>query len=233
MDGSDTRQRSPFIMSRGLKIPKHPQVTRGRVRGALKEDAYERKECDAVMRVVRPGDVVLELGGGIGYMSTLLSVRQKVARVISYEANPALIPYIKSMHEANEVTNVDLRNALLSPQAGDPLPFYVRRNFLASSMDRDADPDSVTEEVPIMQHAIGPVIETEQPNVLVCDIEGAEADLLPAGDWSGLRAAVIELHPQWIGQSGVQAVFDAMQRAGLTYFPKASEAKVVTFRKAW
>jgi hypothetical protein len=69
--------------------------------------------------------------------------------------------------------------------------------------------------------------------VLVCDIEGAEAELLPAGDWSGLRAAVVELHPQWIGQAGVQAVFDAMQRAGLTYFPRASQAKVVTFRKGW
>ena len=50
---------------------------------------------------------------------------------------------------------------------------------------------------------------------------------------SSLRVAIIELHPQWIGQSGVQAVFDAMSKAGLTYFPKASESKVVTFRKDW
>lgn len=233
MDGGDTPTRDPYLFSRGMKIPKNPQITRGRVRAALRQDAYERKECDAVMRVVRPGDKVLELGGGIGYMSTLLSARKKVSRVVSYEANPALIPYIRSMHAANGVTNVDLRNALLSPEPGDPVPFYVRKNFLASSMDREADPDTVVEEVPIMQHAIGPVIAQERPDVLVCDIEGAEAHLLPAGDWSSLRVAVIELHPQWIGQSGVQAVFDAMHRAGLTFFPKASEAKVVTFRKGW
>lgn len=232
MDG-DAAPRTPFIRSRGLKIPKHPQLTTGRVRGALREGTYERKECDAVMRVVRRGDRVLELGGGIGYMSTLLSVKKKVDRIVSYEANPALIPYIRSVHEANDVTNVDLRNALLSPEAGAPVPFYIRRNFLGSSMDRAADPDSITEEVQIDRHALAPVLEELRPEVLVCDIEGAEADLLPAGDWSCLRAAVIELHPQWIGQAGVQAVFDAMQRAGLTYFPKASEAKVVTFRKGW
>lgn len=232
MDGAE-RPRDPYISSRGLKIPKHPQITRGRIRGALKKNAYERKECDAVMRVVREGDRVLELGGGIGYMSTLLSVRKRVASVVSYEANPALIPYIRSVHAANGVTNVDLRNALLAPRAGDPVPFYIRRNFLASSLDRDADPDSVTEAVEIVQHPVGPVLEAEKPDVLVCDIEGAEAELLPAADWSCLRAAVIELHPQWIGQSGVQAVFDAMHRAGLTYFPRASEAKVVTFRKDW
>lgn len=58
--------KDPFLHSRGMKIPKHPQLTTGRIRGALKSDEYEKKECDAVMRVVRPTDTVLELGGGIG-----------------------------------------------------------------------------------------------------------------------------------------------------------------------
>jgi FkbM family methyltransferase len=231
MDG--TPGPSPFIRSRGLKIPKHPGLTTGRVRGALRDGTYERKECDAVMRVVREGDRVLELGGGLGYVSSLIAVKKKPSQITTYEANPALIPYIRSVHEANGVVGVDLRNALLAPEAGDPVPFYVRRNFLASSLDREADPDSIVEETRIMQHPVGPVLEDLRPDVLVCDIEGAEAQLLPAADWSSLRAAVIELHPQWIGQAGVQAVFDAMHRAGLTYFPKASEAKVVCFRKDW
>ena len=237
MDGSGGEgtegSRSPFIRSRGLNIPKHPELTTGRTRGALRDGLYERKECDAVMRVAREGDRVLELGGGIGYMSTLLSVRKKVARVVSYEANPTLIPYIRSVHAANGVENVDLRNALLAPQAGGPMPFHIRKNFLGSSMDGSVDPESIVETVAIEQHALGDVLTVETPDVLVCDIEGAEAALLPAGDWSGLRAAVIELHPQWIGQAGVQAIFDTFQRAGLTYFPKASEAKVVTFLKDW
>jgi hypothetical protein len=113
------------------------------------------------------------------------------------------------------------------------VPFYIRRNFLASSMDPEVEKSAITEEVAIPRHALGAVLEDLRPDLLVCDIEGAEADLLPAGDWSGLRAAVIELHPQWIGQAGVAAVFAAMARAGLTYFPMASEAKVVTFLRDW
>ncbi|EPX81970.1 FkbM family methyltransferase [Salipiger mucosus] len=232
MDGHET-PRDPYIHSRGLKIPKHPQITTGRVRGALRGGTYERKECDAVSRVVRAGDCVLELGGGIGYMSTLLSVKKKVARVVSYEANPMLLPYIASVHEANGVKNVEVRNALLAPESGAPVDFHIRQNFLASSLDREADPEGVTGTVQVPRHGLADVLPEVTPDVLVCDIEGAEAELLPAGDWSGLRCAVIELHPQWIGQAGVQAVFDAMQRAGLTYFPKASEAKVVTFRRGW
>ncbi|MEQ5868599.1 FkbM family methyltransferase [Sagittula sp. NFXS13] len=233
MEDEEVITPSPFIRSRGLKIPKHPELTTGRVRAALKQGTYERKECDAVMRVVREGDTVLELGAGMGYMSTLLSVKKKVKRVVSYEANPSLIDYIRSVHAANGVQVAEVRNALLTPEGGDPVPFYIRQNFLASSMDGTIDTDLITGTAQIDQHAIGPVLDEVKPDVLVCDIEGAEADVLPAGDWTGLRVAVIELHPQWIGQSGVQAVFDAMHKAGLSYFPKASEQKVVTFRKGW
>lgn len=231
--GTPLAPRSPFIRSRGLNIPKHPQLTKGRVRVALRDGNYERKECDAVLRVVQEGDRVLELGGGLGYMSTLLSVKKKVDRVVTYEANPQLIPYIHSVHEANGVDNVEVRNALLCPQAGTPVPFHLRANFLGSSMDFDANPGGVVETVQVDRHGVSSVLDDLRPDALVCDIEGAEADVIPAGDWSSLRCAVIELHPQWIGQSGVQAVFDAMHKAGLTYFPKASEAKVVTFRRGW
>ena len=233
MDDPASKPRTPFIVSRGMNIPKHPQLTTGRVRGALKSDTYERKECEAVMRVVRPGDTVLELGGGIGYMSTLLATVKKVQRVVCYEANPALIPYIRSVHVANAVTNVDLRNALLMPKAGGPLPFHIRHGFLSSSMDGSVDVKDIVKTVQVPQHGIAEVLQTENPSVLVCDIEGAEATLLPSGDWSGLRVAIIELHPQWIGPKGVRAVFDAMHESGLTYFPQASDGKVVTFRRDW
>ena len=57
MDGSDWPG-DRFIESRGLKVPKHPDLPQGRVRRALRNGAYERKECDAVLRVVREGDRV-------------------------------------------------------------------------------------------------------------------------------------------------------------------------------
>ena len=101
-------------------------------------ETYERKECDAVMRMVQDDDVVLELGGGIGYMSTLIATHKKVRTVHTYEANPTLIPYIRSVHEANEVTNVTVHNALLADGPGEPVPFYVRQNFLGSSESVDA-----------------------------------------------------------------------------------------------
>ena len=230
---AETPRRQSFITSRGMKVPRHPDTMSGRIRAALRADTYERKECDAILRVVHEGDRVLELGAGIGYVSTLMATQRKAGRVVSYEANPALIPHIRRMHAANGAEHIELRNALLAPEAGDPVPFHVRRNLLSSSLEGSVNPEGIVETVTVDCHAIGTVLAEVQPDVLICDIEGGEADLLPAGDWSGLRAAVIELHPQWIGAAGVQAVFDAMQSAGLTYFPRSSEGKVVTFRKPW
>jgi hypothetical protein len=70
-----------------------------------------------------------------------------------------------------------------------------------------------------------------RPDVLICDIEGAEEMVLPLLDLSGLRAAIVELHPQYIGLRGVQKVFDAMNGGGLVYNPRRSNAKVVTFSR--
>jgi FkbM family methyltransferase len=197
----------------------------------LREDRYEARESDAALRLVRKGDVVLELGGGIGYMSTLLATHRAPEHIHVFEANPALIRYIKAVHHANNVTNATVHHALLGPTAGTAA-FHVRRNFLASSLET-IDGTEVTETVEIEQRAVDAVMAEIKPTLVICDIEGAEATVLPQMDLSGLRAAIIELHPQWIGPTGVNAVFSAMIGAGLAYHAKTSSNKVVCFRRDW
>ena len=224
----------PFLRCRGVRVPDDPEVIKPRTRRLLRSGAYETKEADAVRRLVKRGETVLEAGGGIGFMSSHLIRNCKAARVVSFEANPRMIPFIRRVHEATGVEGAEVRNALLSPEGGPPLPFYVREEFDASSLDPDRPaniPVTAVEDVP--RAVLGEVFDEVRPDVLVCDIEGAEADLVPHMPLDGLRLAVLELHPQWIGKAGVRAVFDAMAAAGLTYFPKASQAKVVAFRRDW
>jgi hypothetical protein len=52
-------------------------------------------------------------------------------------------------------------------------------------------------------------------------------------DLTGLRAAVIETHPQWIGPEGMNIVFNAFMQAGLAYYARGSSGKVVSFRRNW
>jgi len=229
-DAEANTEDGPIIRSRGLRFPLDRAVLRPRIRQALKSDGYERKESDAVLRIVRPTDTVIELGGGIGYMSTLMAVKCGAA-VHAFEGNPGLIPYIRRVHAENDAARAQVHHALIGAEAGHA-QFYVRKNILASSMaENSAMPHQEVAEVEV--RAATDVFATLAPTVLVCDIEGAEAHVIPSLPMTGLRAAVVELHPQWIGQAGVKAVFDAFSAAGLTYFPNASEAKVVTFLRGW
>lgn len=234
-DNVKTPEDAPaLIRSRGLRIPNDPAVIDQKKRRLLRRGEYERREVEAVKALVRPEDVVLELGGGLGYMSTFMSHNRKVGAVHTYEANPALIPFIQRVHAENGVENVTIHNALLGSRKGKA-KFYVRENFLASSMEENPEgeksPVVQVEEIEVENAKAA--VKAIKPTFLVCDIEGAEADILPLPDFSGLRGAVIELHPQWIGAAGVRAVFDAMHKAGLTFFPRVSNKKVVAFLRDW
>ncbi len=227
-------QKIPYIRSRGIKMPKVREIVSGRTRKALREGSYEGLEADAVMKIAREGDTVLELGTGIGYISTLIAAQRPVKEIHTFEANPLLIDYIRTTHALNNITNVTVHNALLGPEKAEPRDFYCRQNFLASSLDYNArPPEGIVSVEKIEVRDINQTFDAIGPDILICDIEGAEAEILPALKYEGLRAAVIELHPQWIGAPGVRAVFEAMHRAGLTYYPRWSYRKVIVFRRAW
>ncbi|MGH1367295.1 MAG: FkbM family methyltransferase [Maritimibacter sp.] len=223
-----------ILRSRGMEFPDDPAIIDSDIRKALRRDIYEDREAHAVSRKVKKSDIVMELGAGIGYMSTLSAKVCGAQAVHTYEANPGLIPYIRRVHRLNGVSNVELNNALLGPEAGEAT-FYVRDNILASSMDPDpkGEEAKIVETHQIEVRSIADEMRRIKPTALIVDIEGAEAHVLPHADLSTVRLVVIELHPQWIGEAGTRAVFETMMKAGLTYFPWPSAKKVVVFMKDW
>lgn len=228
---TEATETQKMLRCRGMRFPLDRAILPPRIRTLLREGTYEAKEATAVRKLVKEGDVVMELGAGIGFMSTLVATKTPAKSVHSFEANPQLMPYIAQVHAENNVTNAHVTNAVLGDQNGTA-SFYIRKNFLASSLDPMKDAEDCTEvEVPSLD--VNAVIKELQPSVLICDIEGAEADLLPKMDLTGLRGVVIETHPQWIGKIGMQKVFRCLDAAGLVFFPRWSHGKVAVFRSDW
>lgn len=225
-------QNGKFIKCLGMRFPLDRELLPKRVRISLRNESYEGKESWAAVRLVKPEDVVLELGAGIGFMSTLVATKTRAAEVHCFEANPRLIPYIEAVHAANGVTNAHIHHALLGAKPGRRA-FYQRASILDSSLDPLPEDDDTVEKVQVPVQDGAKALARIRPSVLICDIEGAEADLLPQLDLSGLRAVLIELHPQWIGKEGIARVFEAMSRAGLVFFPRWSQGKVAVFRSDW
>src|SRR5438105_10397228 len=95
-------RRRPVVTVAGVqsRVGPHmsPQVARPVSRGR-----YEQDELRLIELVLSPGDVVLEVGAGIGLVSAYCAKRLGSSRVFAYEANPDLEACIRETYSLNQV----------------------------------------------------------------------------------------------------------------------------------
>jgi FkbM family methyltransferase len=178
-------------------------------RRELYAERYERGEARCVLWGLESDDVVMEVGAGVGFVSTLCALRVGSSRVTCYEANPALLPRIRETFAANGVAPA-LVNAALAREAGEA-KLFVEREFVASSShERSAGARALR----VPQLAVNEELRRVRPTCLVIDIEGGESELLPAIDWAGVRKLVIEVHPHVIGAERVRELIALLAAQG-------------------
>ncbi|MDF1728595.1 MAG: FkbM family methyltransferase [Sulfitobacter sp.] len=203
----------------GIKLPANPMLDDERL-GRIKAERYERHEIAGALRVVRPGDRVLELGAGVGLVGAITLKNAKPEKVLSFEANPELIPHIEALYRMNRLgKGIEVRNAVLvaDPDAPESLPFHVRNSFLGSSLiDTTRRP---TREISVATQSFEALRAEFQPDVIVMDIEGGEYDFLQHADLSGVRAVVVEFHPEAYGRDGMRVCKQILERAGFAKVP--------------
>ena len=219
-------QRFTFnIAGIALELPRNA-LTPG-VWRALVEGWYEDAELEAITAVLRPDDVVLELGAAIGFVSAFAARRPGVRRVVAVEANPRLLALARRTHELNGTgALVELVNVVVAADAGEA-DFYLSEDFWASSMR----PIPAAERVRLPARSLPSLLAEAGPSVLIVDIEGGEAELFRGAQLPGVRAVVMELHPEVVGLDGIARAFAHMAAAGLIYDPRSSYRHVVVFTR--
>lgn len=199
---------------KGVKVPQSPFLTETRIR-RIEEARYEGDEITGALSVVGTEDRVLEMGAGLGVVGAVTAMNAKPEAVLSFEANPDLIPHIRALHALNGLEDrIELRNELVisDPDRPASMTFHVHSSFLGSSLiDRDGRKTTPV-EVPTV--AFDSVRDSFKPTVLIMDIEGGELEFLKHAALDGIRAVVIEFHPDVYGIDGVKTCKDALRRAG-------------------
>jgi len=226
MDGSNTIDPTGFIKSRGLKFPKDGTYLTGKVRGLLRAGDYERDLTAAALKATREGDTVLDLGCGLGFVSGMIAKRRNIKEIHGFDGNATLLTYAEAMLATNGISNVTLTAGVLGKRKSS-VPFYVRAPFAASSLTPIEGEEA--EEVKVEMQNIKTVLSAIKPTVIICDIEGGEAELLDGVTLKDVRQVVVKLHPGPIGHAGIRTVFDAMSKAGLAYDPRLSAGRIVGF----
>jgi FkbM family methyltransferase len=185
---------------------------------------YETKELAGLVGVIRPGDTVLELGAGLGFISTFIARALAPRRVVAVEADPVVADFARRNHALNGV-QVELRQGLVAQRAGQ-VRLHRQPGFWGNSTTWL--PES-HETVTLPALGFAELLAEVKPDVLVMDVEGGETSLFEGVDLHGVRAISLEVHRRLTGLAGIRDLFITLGRAGFAYEPTWSEGPIVVF----
>lgn len=193
----------------GVRIISDRERIPEQLRALLYREAYEDTERNLLLRVLKPGMRVLEIGTGIGFISLLSTRLCGEGNVLSYEANGSLEPMIRENYGLNGLKpRLKMRAITLD---GQPVRFFRSDNIISSSVyDRKLQ----AQEVVVESDAFAGVIADFAPDVLIMDVEGAEIELFKVADLGPIRHIVVELHPHIVGEEKIAAVCDRLIEQG-------------------
>jgi FkbM family methyltransferase len=197
-------------------------------------DRYERAERDALRRFLDPDVPVVELGGSLGVVACLTNRRLRdPSRHVVVEANAQMLGVLEENRARNGCGFVVMHRALA--YGAPTVAFHQDDDFLAGTvlegrMVYEGRPRRAV-QVPTVR--LRDILDAHgfARCTLVCDIEGAEVDLV-AHELDVLRERVgtiiVETHPGAVGEATVRAMLD--QLAGVGFRRLAEDAETVILR---
>jgi FkbM family methyltransferase len=196
----------------GIRMPIDRKIMTDVVIAALMNGSYEKPEAVALNKLLRADDRVFELGGGLGLISSMAAKCVTSGAVTTVEANADVLRYIKHVHALNGVQVNVLNAVVVGGMAMNALPFYVRKDFWASSLS--PEPQDYVECRMVAAHGLRAQVQATRPTVVICDIEGGEIGLIDE-DWTqGVRLVMMEVHKPQIGKLGIQKIVNFFTAAG-------------------
>lgn len=206
--------KKPIVEMEGIKINMGNYMTE-LIQDCIYKNQYETAELQFIKSYLEPNDIVMEIGAGLGLLSSYCAKNLGSDRVFAYEANPSLIKQIKKNYQINNV-NPHLENCIVGEKVGTEI-FYLRKGFWASSTIKPKQP---AQQIQVKVKSFNEEIHKINPNFLIIDIEGGEGELLKYADFYNVKKIVIELHPNVIGEEKMKFAYTQLTEAGFQEIEK-------------
>lgn len=216
----------------GIQVPPSPFLTETRIE-RINAGKYEEQEINGARALVTAKDRVLELGAGLGIVGAVIAKTAQPEAMMSFEANPNLIPHIRSLYEMNGLSaRIELHNQVLLASSDQPatVDFHLGNSYLGSSLVPQAarKQRKITVETADFEN-----VRTQfKPTILVMDIEGGELDFLRGANLTGIRAVVVEFHPGLYGDSGMRRCKNMLREQGFNRVDEHSTRTVWACQRA-
>lgn len=167
---------------------------------------HEKPEREALARFLDPSAPVVELGACIGVVACLVNRRLSDAtRHVVVEANPDIVPTLAGNRERNDC-RFEIVHAALAYGAGGEVTFHVAEDPLCSRVGGGEGAGDAARAITVPAVTLAEVLDGRGFGrcTLVCDIEGAEVELIrrePEVLRSRVATLFIETHDRLLGDA--------------------------------
>lgn len=220
-----------IVVINDIKLPIDRKHLSEKMVDVLKSGRFEKEEASALNGLFKPGDRVLEIGCGIGFVSCLMARRKRVDALLAIDANPSCVDYASRVARLNGVEDkCEFRCGVVdhNVENGSEVDFFVHRDFWASSMKPSKN---TVKQIKVPVFDAASIVSEFKPTILVCDIEGAELQLLRDFEFETIDRVFVETHEKAVGPSGIVQLFRIMFRKGFYFAGGNSVGPVVCFKK--
>jgi FkbM family methyltransferase len=168
--------------------------------------------------VVRPGDIVLDIGANIGYYALIEStIAGDTGKVYAVEPVPRNFDILQENVTANRASNVELHNLALGDHTGTA-QMFVSDHSNWSRLAVTAVPDKMIETTEVTVSTADEFLRNKTPpDVIRMDVEGYELRILRGMKetlGSSAPRIFVELHPNLMERKDIDEIFDILESYG-------------------
>lgn len=215
----------------GVKIPFDRQLLTYTMRKVLSRWDYETDELNLALPYISSAKNVLDLGGGIGFISARLQQMNNDLHVTSFEANPAVASHYLKVMETNKLARFELMKGVLGDRAkSSSVKFNVPKEFWGGSLTRESE-NQKTVDVEVFDQV--KFLEDHQFDLLMMDIEGGEYEVVDLMDKAYFKAIIAEIHDDILGDEKTERLLKKLEALGYTLLNPSPEGlhSVCVFEK--
>ena len=183
---------------------------RGACRQILLNGIREKQATEQLMKEIKNGMKILEIGANVGYYLLIESKLNPDGKILAFEPDPRSFRILNMSVLLNNCRNVELKNIALGSKNGE-IPFYLSEQWNLSGINAVSNSNKVMVKIARLDDVVN-----EKFDYLRMDVEGYEFEILKGAEKSlrNLKGMFIELHPVYLGKGGCIELIDWLKERG-------------------
>ncbi len=187
---------------------------------------YESDVSGVMCRLIRPGDLVVDVGANIGFHSFLMAALvEENGKVMAYEPASEVINEWESNKKLNKSKNVSVSQKLLSDKSGDTVDFHFSQDDSGTSYALKNQGKDEPAMISMVTSCLDDELTDNVPIKLIkIDVEGFEGHILRGASKllseDRVKYWVVEYAPHCLARNGdsLESLRSIMSQYGLNMF---------------